>query len=268
MLKLPKMPNVPNVPTFAKVTQMPIQSNPAAQIFERYCAQVAHGVQHFPRPVSAQPKAPPHEEITSATVRVELADVPACVRCDLASTRKRVVLARTFEARPFMALADFPEVHDEEALALFSQDTAASALLVRLFAKLGIDDQVHRSFALKCVPRKSVPNGALEACKPNMLAEITAVDPDVIFCFGVRSFLSLSSLASISLPSMSHSQASNKADSHSGQGGLIECGECPAVHIAGRDRRVFVFPAARDLAAFPEWRSGVWDVLLAFRKVR
>lgn len=191
---------------------------------------------------------PPHTVVSQGAVAGNIVAGPRasgdaqvrCEACPIAAARKRCVVSQSLDPRPFLALAEFPEASEESAEILFQTEGSPTKLLTRLFARLGIEGHVHKSFASKCVPRKGVTDAMLDACRGPLEDELRRVDPDIVLCFGARAAHQVARLSGSSLPFF---------------------GASPSVELSGRTRRVFTFPSARELEAFPEWRAAVWDVL-------
>ena len=228
-------------------------------VLERYYAQVAQGVQRFTYPTSVrvQPAnaSPLYTDASETSDHLSSQSLVERLNSGRAKLESgfgvRVVLAAAHIPKPYFVLADFPEPADEagaEAAAeLFSTEGAASVLLSRLFLRLGIAEHLHRSFALKILPRKGF-NEQISAVSRDMLGcELLLTAPASVFCFGMRAARQFEELTGVRLEGF---------------------GACPVVEWGSLAITPFVFPSPRELAAFPEWRAGVWEELQALGPAR
>jgi uracil-DNA glycosylase len=221
-------------------------------------ALIAQGVRHFPHPTQPEVASAPAETTTpmeapassGATQPLSpvafLQEARNCDRCPLVLTRKRVVVSESIAPSPIMVLADFPAPGDEDAAVkstLFEAPESAASVLARLLDRLELGDSVHRSFAIKCVPRKGISNESLPRCAPLLAREIELVNPDIILAFGHRSLAALEQVAGTRFP---QSQ---------------ELGNLGRAPIGGKERQIFSLPSARELELFKEWRGPVWSFL-------
>lgn len=218
---------------------------------ERFEALLAQGVTRFPRPSEAPL---PEAEVESASQTPTPGDTVAadpCPNCPLAAQRKRIVASARTTRAPIMVIADFPSPDDENSTdpQLFASPAGESAVLHNLLQRLGHPPEaVHRAFALKCVPHRGIPNGALATCAALLAREIRSVDPDVILAFGLRTCQVLAGIAGTSLPPPP------------------EAGEWGTFALAGRNRRTLALPSFRELSAFKEWRAATWQALQGLRR--
>lgn len=214
------------------------------QAMERFSAQIAEGVSHFPRPTHA-----PVPEVSDAIVDEREThfetQVLGCTRCPLASAERVRVVARdprNLQTVPrIFVLADFADVADEQNADFFAEG-APSHLLTRLFEKLGISKDIYPSFAIKCAPRKGIAVNSLRACSGHLKWELEKVRPDSVLLFGSRAKEAYEIVTGQSLES------------------IEEMGR-----VETRSALVFVMPSVLELAAYPEWRSAVWRLLQPLR---
>jgi uracil-DNA glycosylase len=216
------------------------------QVTEQYLAQIARGVQRFPPPHSASEAALEVEQLPSeiASPAHRLPSELKCEKCPLKSSRTQLVAEPSFSPRKYMALLDFPDAAEQDSPELFRNEKLASHIAMRLLMRLGIQEQTHKSFALKCVPKNGIPNGALKSCHDPLQFELERVAPQVLFCFGLRALLSLATLYGFQLEQS------------------VEIGELIHTKLPFR---VFCLPSVRELESFPEWRAAVWHALQEFR---
>ena len=178
-------------------------------------------------------------QLASNTAKI-IASLENCTRCTLCQGRQRVVTSSAIDKKPIVFVSDFPEVTDEAASSaelLFSNPTSVHNVLQRLLTYLSLSEIVFRTFAIRCVPQKGIPNDALGECNNHLCAEIAAVDPTFIVCCGLRSAQSV-------LYKLPHSFTQ-----------LPEVGEIPPVMIEGKQRRILLIPSARELEANEKWRG-------------
>ena len=219
-------------------------------VLERYYAQVAQGVQRFTHPTSVRD---PHsdsrvENAYTAPARPELVRRLKLLTEHFEATfLVRVAVAQEQLQKPFFVLADFPEAADETQPELFSADGAASVLLTRLFSRLGMDGHVHRSFALKALPRRGFTAPLVALCQEMLECELLLCAPAFVICFGARAASMLEAIAHVKLEPV---------------------GPSAVFEWRGLSVRPFVFPSPRELATFPEWRAGVWEELQALGPTR
>lgn len=229
----------------------------APQVAEQFYALAARGVQHFPKPtprasapvpVDLESVATP-EAVGSVAGAVVAETLLTCQACPLAAERKRVVTQTQWSPFPLFVLAEFPTFADEDGTGVWGGESSSTAVLHRLFEKLGVLNAVHASFAIKCAPRKHIPNTSLKACSNHLSHELAAVDPRAIICFGERAVRAL----------------------HSITGGAfqrtLEVGEESPQVVAGKERRIFVMPSAAELDAHPDWRGEVWRALQCLKQI-
>lgn len=212
-------------------------------ILDRFYASLASGVQRFERPLASEQLENPGSD--AGAVRQSLLDKVAFLKGKLSELCPGpIFFSQECVAKPFLILADFPEPADEEQLkssaALFSSANAASTLLLRLFTRLGVHDHMHSSFALKVLPKKGFTHEIFQICRDILTCEIGLTSPEYIICFGQRAAKQLEDALDVKLEVF---------------------GESPPAGWQTLSLRCFVFPSARELAAFPEWRAAVWENL-------
>lgn len=207
-------------------------------------AKIASGARHFSSPTSS-------EKISSAdmisppvtTIENQTSEIAACTLCYLAEQRKNVVVAAEHRKKRIMLVSDFPGIEDENTTeTLFSNANSSHNILHRLVERMGCGNQTHRSFAIRCVPRRVIPENGVSQCNKHTLAEIAAVDPDYIICCGHRATRGI-------IPNPNHSLNA-----------LPEVGVLRTV-ILSKERTVLVIPPPRELELHKEWRSQVWELL-------
>jgi uracil-DNA glycosylase family 4 len=213
----------------------------------------AEGVRHFPKPSLPKQESLPQKssetQISSqsasdlgAQFKDLLASLSDCSACALSQGRNRVIAAHQFLPQKIMVVSDFPEPADELASAeepLFTTQKSPHQVLQRLFNYLGISQSIHRSFAIKCIAPRGIPNTTPQTCARYLLAEINCVDPEVIICAGLRSARSVLSKTTWNIAE------------------TPELGEIGPLLIQGRFRKVLVVPASTELEANEKWRGPV-----------
>lgn len=193
-------------------------------ISDRMCALIADGVQQFP-----------HAK-----------DIALCKRCVRAEKRRRVIVAQEISPKKFFVLAEFPDADDESGTAVFAKNSNTGVIL-NLLEKLGIDDQSHHSFALKCFSKNLVPDDHLPICvMENLFHEIQMVKPNVLLCFGARAFHALSKFI---MPAES-----------------LKLGNKHTFEYTSGSLDVYPLPSAQELNQYPNWRLSVWSKLVHFKE--
>ncbi|MGC8606040.1 MAG: type-4 uracil-DNA glycosylase [Vulcanisaeta sp.] len=112
----------------------------------------------------------------------------SCTKCDLHTTRKRVVPGEGPLNARIMIIGEAPgEKEDEEGRPFVG---AAGQLLTKLLSNVGIRrEEVYITNIVKCRPpgnRDPEPN-EIEACKPYLITQIFMIKPQVIICLGRHS---------------------------------------------------------------------------------
>lgn len=190
------------------------------------------GVRHFPK---AEQKA----VAPSAPV-----DIANCQRCELAQTRKKVVVARELIPKKYFLLCDFPEKEEEEG-----EFFAPEHLVVKLAERLGILSECHFSFALKCVSEKGYgPNSFLQCAQHNLAYELERTQCETILCFGHRA-----------LSALAHLEPSLLAVPP------IENSSCLQFQFRSKTIKVFFLSGHRDLTKYTSWRQAAWQALAPLR---
>ncbi len=203
-------------------------------ISERILALIAEGVGHF----SAQE------------------DISNCQKCVLSRNRKKVLVAESTIPKSFFILSEYPDIEDESSKELFNAE-GSSAIILNLIRKLGIEQDCHFSFSLKCVPHKTTPQMGLNTCiTQHLLKEISRVSPKTIFCFGSRTFYALSALDP-NLFYQAHMPEKN---------GDLEQSKAFNFTLNGETIALYLLPTAQELKQFPQWRAPVWMQLAHFKK--
>lgn len=198
-------------------------STNSSLISERVLSLVADGVSQFPH----------------------VKDISLCEKCVRVNTRKRVVVEQNISHKKFFVLAEFPEPEDESSPSVFSKE-AATGVILNLLEKLGIADECHQSFALKCVSQKHIPDDHLAFCVlENLRQEFRSVTPKIVLCFGARAFFALSQF--VMLPGSFSAQS----------GSVVFTFENQAIEV-------YTLPTAQELKQFPHWRAPVWSKLVHF----
>lgn len=211
---------------------------------DRFYAQIAEGVKHFP-----SPSTPPGMENALGAVaqNLSLESVKTCQACPLALVRRQVCVSDVQTHKKIFAVLDFPEVADETSEGFFSTTDGSSALVARLFDKLGVANQVHYSFGVKCHPKKGLATESAAQCAGNLAWELSQVLPEAIVVFGQRA------LRSLALANGEASLLSSQENSE------VTC------TVAGRAVKLFVAASAKELETYPEWRSTVWKCLQSLK---
>lgn len=188
------------------------------------------GVRHYPKPKQTQSAA---------------FDISHCQLCELAHTRKRVLVANAIVPKKYFLLCDFPEKKEEENEEFF----APEHLVVKLAERLGIVEQCHFSFALKCVSEKGYsPNTFTQCTKHNLSYELEQTQCEIILCFGHRALNALAHLDSTLLASPS-----------------IENSSCLSFQFRSKTIQTFFLSDHRDLTKYTSWRQSAWQTLSALR---
>jgi uracil-DNA glycosylase family 4 len=223
-----------------------LSKTPRDIVIETLHARIAEGSAHFPRPTTV---GAPTELLKSSSSSAEVLPestwretLLSCQECALHSARTRVVAPENFLAQRIMLVSDFPDSSDEnapKASPLFAPQSSPHNVLQRLLNYLGLANEVHRAFAIKCVSPKGIPNDALRTCSKHLVREVSLVNPDVIVCSGPRSAQSL---------------LNGKVESSVLLSELCAVGP---LTIEGRERLVLLIPAARELETFEKWRGPV-----------
>lgn len=213
------------------------------QVKQKLLLDIVEGVGRFPIPSTSFVLAkPPFDPSCS--------NISNCKSCSLHELRERVVVAKSFEPKAYFILSDFPDKEDAASTEVFSPSSLLSNIAINLMSKLEIQASCHYSFALKCVPEKGLPSDPFVCANQNLFAEILAVAPKVILCFGHRALQSLISLDC----------------SFKNNPSLVENTECPSICLDTLRIRLFFLSSIRDLKNFPHWRKQVWNVLSPLAK--
>lgn len=127
------------------------------QIRNKLLANISEGVERFPAPVSSD-NTPTFPSLNLGHI------IQNCTACPLAKERKRVVVNSSFSSKEFFILSDFPDKYDEDAPEVFAPQSPLSSLVINLLGKLGIIENCHFSFALKCLPHFGILENSLTLC--------------------------------------------------------------------------------------------------------
>jgi uracil-DNA glycosylase len=209
------------------------------QIEEQLLAQVAAGVEKFhPAWVKARFDGVSTDsgEVKVVLDATLLRDTIAnCSACALSASRLGVCVSALLEPADVFVLAEAPTPLAESSIFesksnLFEGSGFPDALLGRLLARLPANLKVHRSYALKCVPRKNVSLSERNVCAEKTLVnELLCVQPKWIFVFGAMAESALRSTLDVSA----------------------------CEHLKSRIS-THVFPSAEQLDAHVGWRAAVW----------
>jgi hypothetical protein len=234
----------------------------------KFAALAADGVERFPK-ISREgvvsqthPKIMDEPKKSETKVSLEGSAIPElsqCTRGALKDTRKSVVFAVQPAPKKFLVLLEYPDESIESLQntefsfceSFFSWDETNTPLknngvvpvfdssmetFKRLILKLGIADDCHISFAIKCVPRKGIPSDCAANCpRYNLQFEFQRVQPQVVLAFGHHAWTAWSSIAEL---------PENKQ----------------------RPIQAFCLPSPLELFANPSWRLGVWNRLVELKQ--
>lgn len=206
---------------------------------------IAEGTSFFPAAFFAEEHVPAPPIGAAHTPSSPAFNPAGCTRCPLANTRQRVVFEPVSRTKPCFILSDFPHVLEESTQEgpLFAEKSPAG-LVVKLVEKLGILAHCHFSFAIKCVPKNGIPVQTIPQCSAHLAAELQAVQPRVLLCFGHRALQALACLdSSIKVDNLGENQSSF------------------LWNALGLQFKVFFLSSPSDLSAFPLWRASVWSFL-------
>ena len=209
------------------------------QIKNKLLSNVIEGVNRFPQP------SPHFFETLNVIQQNSFNPISKCNLCSLASKRKRVVVENHIVSKSFFVLSDFPDSFDESFEGVFAPQSPLSSIVLNLLNKLGIIEDCHFSFAIKCVPEKGLPNAVLKTCaSQNLSKELVEVKPKCVLCFGHRAF-----------------QALGQIDQNLNYFKYLENTGFAEIFIEGAQIKVFFLSSIRDLRDYPLWRHDVWNVL-------
>ena len=218
---------------------------------DKFYSLIAEGVEKFPMGFNLGPGLRRDDNLDRRDNSAQPGDdISNCTLCPLSQTRKKVVVSSEIVKKKFFILSEFPELEDENSQTKFLfSEKSSSGLIVKLLEKLGLLQDCHFSFALKCVPEKGLPKSALSICaKNNLKTELASVNPEIILCFGQRAIFALAqfepSLLSVDLEENSSNFKLN---------------------LENTAKTVFFLSSSRDLQAFPHWRNQVWKFLEPFK---
>jgi DNA polymerase len=134
-----------------------------------------------PAPVGASPDL----ESRAARLAALAAEVEACTRCALATTRNKVVVGVGRLDPGLMLVGEAPGADEDRAGEPFVG--RAGQLLTRILAAIGLErGDVYIANVLKCRPpenRNPLP-GEIVACSPYLAAQIEIIRPRVICALG------------------------------------------------------------------------------------
>ena len=113
------------------------------------------------------------------------AEALACTRCDLCSTRTRVVWGSGTPRTKVMVVGEAPGYHEDQQGEAFVG--RAGQLLTKILQAIGFGrDEVFITNVLKCRPPQNAdpqPHQVAE-CEPFLVRQITLIDPAVILTLG------------------------------------------------------------------------------------
>jgi uracil-DNA glycosylase len=235
---------------------------------KKYEALASDGVENFPtlnRNTTIGYKIMPSPAICTINSLEKIGEVAKCTLCSLAKTRQTVIFSEKLKQKKFFILLEYPNEkletlkinHEKDFLEFIQPESlvppspkqtthvkdnleaevfeSGNYAIRNLLFKLGIQNDSHISFALKCVPRKGIPSvGAFECAKHNLKLELDAINSENIFVFGSIAINAIN----IALQQNSHWQ---------------------------EGKNLFFFPSALELAVNPSWRINVWDSLAQFK---
>jgi uracil-DNA glycosylase family 4 len=214
--------------------------------YEIVHSKIAHGAKHFPTPTPSTSGAinfsPSEEsEVRSAPTAEKL---NPCSDCPLAKPEKAVAWISNLPKKRIFFVSDYPSQDDDGHRGTpFEAAGSPHNILHRLIERLQRSDDTHRTFAIRCVPRKIIENEITEKCNRHLMNEIDAVDPDIVICCGFRALRSVA--WGIELPLT----------------GIPEVGTLPPIRLGSRERKIILIPAPRDLELHKEWRAPVLELL-------
>jgi uracil-DNA glycosylase len=178
---------------------------------------------------------------------VDFSQLQGCTRCSLGCGRVHFVLPKKADV---FVLAEAPTPSVDAALGeepqklLFEMEKSTEVLLSRLLQRLPQHIAVHRSYGLKCLPRKGLAIKERGLCARKVLAlELEAVKPKLVFAFGNWARFAL-------LESNLFSFSSNTE--------LAFLIPSAATGPFGSLTTV-VFPSVEELTTHPSWRAEVWE---------
>lgn len=229
-----------------------------AQIRDQLYAQATQGVQRFTRPGEATEVSVSIQSINSAEIMAQNTSIEAlnqaiksCQNCPLSNQRQKVNFTELplDSKRYCLIVADFPDALTESENQMF-KGAGAFKVLDNLLTKLKLNETTsHRSFAIKCLPKKGIPNTTLSQCSFHLRAEFEVLQPQIVLLFGVRAQESW------------RMANARKGEAQSTLVPAPECGHWFNEDLNGRPSRIYTLPSARELEAFPEWRMPVWELL-------
>ena len=224
------------------------------QAQEQFKELTRRGVTHFPVP--AAPVLSQQDENPQASAVA----VRTCTACSLHVQRKNVVHWPIVTRRPLFILADFP---DEPQETQFQNEwkqipDGRSALLWRLFERLGVRQQCYLSYAVKCVPHQGIPSQSVACCALHVTRELRQCAPAVVLCFGERALASLTLIDSACAAFHQRSQGSPSFF-------WMEFSATHPFAAAPSVKKIGLFPSLIELEANPTWRQPVWNQLLDLR---
>ena len=186
-------------------------------------------------------------------------DVTQCRKCPLSQNRSKVLISTPILPKKFFVLSEYADRQDESSSQELFHPQSSSGIILNLVKKLGIAEQCHFSFALKCVPHKHTPEAGLTTCvTQNLLKEIKEVQPSVLFCFGARIFYALASLD----PGLFYQAYMPKNEV------LPSFSKEFSLNLNKYKMTLFLLPTSQELKQFPQWRTSVWEQLERFRVVK
>jgi len=185
-------------------------------------------------------------------------EISTCQKCVLSKRRKRVLVNNSQKQKRFFILSEYPDIEDENGSNLFNPHSS-SGVILNLINKLGISDNAHYAFALKCVPHEHTPDTGLSTCvRKNLAQELGVVSPSILFCFGMRAFFALSSIDSNLQIQYQNARESEYDNSLKTQVFYFNFNKTQI--------ELYLFPTAQELKLYPKWRSPVWAQLAHFKQ--
>lgn len=115
-------------------------------------------------------------------------------------------------------------------------------VLERLLQKLGVAEECHRTFAIKCPAPRGIPPTSLRSCNLFLTYELEQANPHFILAFGTHAWSAVQKALGL-------------------EGDFQRCFEEPIQKIRGGGPTVIYLPGALELTHTPQWRGHVWSTL-------
>lgn len=212
-------------------------------VYDRLLANVIDGVGHFPKPLRESIACESSENQNKLNLQKR---IQQCQLCPLAAKRSNALVANVIEQRKYFILAEFPDTIEDQTNEVFSIKSPFSNLILNLLGKMGILEQSHFSYVIKCCPEKELPENSLKICATNhLIEELKIVSPEYIFCFGYRALKALAFSTQDPLFSLN----------------INENSKLEKIRVFDNSIQPYFFSSIRDLHQFPHWRKQVWELL-------